>query len=1517
MACGRFSGVSLSTPGTDLPPGGGFDEEDDKLLITNIPSNVKLSDIQDSLGCQDIQAAHPVKLISYPIRPGTALVKFHTASDRYKLLSKNSPRKTYNIKEVPVTIERFPVQMFKVVKAEISRTITSALSDYLCNYINERTGLVLYNNSSNTGLQLVGSWYRVKSAYAIILKTIQHMTEMPHEVQVFDGLTASADQWLQLMMDDGSDRLQKLASETGIDISLKEQELIFQGSWDGMKHCYNVLEEQYKMYQEKALEKTFQTNARYEGNEEGYRSERNEVAPVHRQSNFSRTTGTGNRDTSNQTPIVKTEVMIQSKTADMEWRDMNKQQSDGPSAEFQEETVTDEEKNDSRESVHNKASRQQKTHGCYRKEKSDDIFKHEDATIQENRSSTRNEQIKSKDRIRLMSPGMLGDYFVNEKSTKPGNVYRKKDEKWEENAHPHASTSAGGKLSEEEKFVSKNKKDINQDKVQLDTRLEQLKQKHNAEIKALKRERDKLKLDMDDVKHKLLAKDGEINYWQEQLHEKTEERNQEVKKLEQQLLDEKEEKDTTLQRLSNATTEKDKLRNQLGDRDREIKNLEQLLLDEKEKHSLSKQQFMNVNKEKFILEQQLHGHCTKQECVNVHREKVKLEQQLIDIKENNISVHGQLVDAKTEIHRLGRELADKNEEIALLDVKNDTDEVKHELKPRNKLESGVFQNRHCIEIDTDESVHHENISQISIVGNPVKGTEGPSANGIASKDKNLSSGGGNNGTAKKSNSIESKVQRKKTSDATENQRSSKSSLSSDSESYMDAQEELSIPRSISLSPNKDVDVNNLSATTETVFASFKEANSDKRESKTSKVQSETGTKEVLEKQSEKHQLELQLERIVLKYLRKKKKEQLKVIRENYDVTFNITDGDQYSTLTVLPGKGKTPQIQKGYDALINTYQDLAFTTSQDKITVSHEDLKDNSKVQKIVKDSQATEILIHINDNVIEIMGPKGKIQKAMFDVKKALGYNMKTREEEENELDSEENKVDLRSGRQLSVPRETSLISPGNLNFTTTEGIKVSVYRGDITLQTTHVIVNAANSRLNHGGGVAGAIAKAGGYKIQKDSDDLMKNRNHKPLDVSEAVYTTVPKTNNLKCKYIVHAVGPRWERYPDKARCRDLLTRTFYNSLGTASSLKANSVTIPAISSGIFGVPRDVCVECMFTAVKSFSQDKGKKTTLKDVRFVNIDEETTNDIITGFKKFLGYTHKNTYEPIKEPSPDMYETSNQDYGKSSESYASITQSIGGARSKTTSTHGHPTPRPTPCVQCDDGTPGKIQMDCNHWYCYPCKDHLAKDLTLRNCIKCAKSPEGSTSVDDVKEEDKCIICLEKMIKPKMLDKCGHSFCTSCIDKWLREARPQCPVCGASYGKRKGDQPKGGKMTTTRYAYKSLPGFDKCGYIEITYNIPSGIQEPIHPSPGKTYRGVYWTAYLPDNKEGNEILGLLRKAFNARLIFTIGQSRTRGTENMVTWNDIHHKTKIDGGPFGYPDPSYLRRVREELEDKGIK
>ncbi|XP_055725249.1 E3 ubiquitin-protein ligase DTX3L-like [Salvelinus fontinalis] len=183
-------------------------------------------------------------------------------------------------------------------------------------------------------------------------------------------------------------------------------------------------------------------------------------------------------------------------------------------------------------------------------------------------------------------------------------------------------------------------------------------------------------------------------------------------------------------------------------------------------------------------------------------------------------------------------------------------------------------------------------------------------------------------------------------------------------------------------------------------------------------------------------------------------------------------------------------------------------------------------------------------------------------------------------------------------------------------------------------------------------------------------------------------------------------------------------------------------------------------------------------------------------------------------------------------------------------------------------------------------------------------------------EATCPICMDIFTNKEKLS-CTHEFCKECLRRSVETMGPSCPVCKDVYGKVEGDQPDGTMKHTI--SYTNLPGFTQCGTIVINYDIPDGKQTKKHPNPGKHFYGTKRMAYLPNNMEGNEVLKLLKKAFNQRLIFTVGISRTTGAEDVVTWNDIHHKTNIEGGAqnFGYPDHDYLRRVKDELKAKGIK
>jgi len=146
-----------------------------------------------------------------------------------------------------------------------------------------------------------------------------------------------------------------------------------------------------------------------------------------------------------------------------------------------------------------------------------------------------------------------------------------------------------------------------------------------------------------------------------------------------------------------------------------------------------------------------------------------------------------------------------------------------------------------------------------------------------------------------------------------------------------------------------------------------------------------------------------------------------------------------------------------------------------------------------------------------------------------------------------------------------------------------LELVEGDITEADTEAIVNPANEALVLGGGVAGAIRTKGGPAIQRECDTIS------PTCVGAAVKTTA---GNLKAKYIIHAVGPRMGEGDEDAK----LKNATLNSLVLADRDGIESLTFPAISTGIFGFPMDRCAEIMLSTTLDYL--KGP-TDLKKVVF------------------------------------------------------------------------------------------------------------------------------------------------------------------------------------------------------------------------------------------------------------------------------------------------------------------------------
>jgi O-acetyl-ADP-ribose deacetylase (regulator of RNase III) len=159
-----------------------------------------------------------------------------------------------------------------------------------------------------------------------------------------------------------------------------------------------------------------------------------------------------------------------------------------------------------------------------------------------------------------------------------------------------------------------------------------------------------------------------------------------------------------------------------------------------------------------------------------------------------------------------------------------------------------------------------------------------------------------------------------------------------------------------------------------------------------------------------------------------------------------------------------------------------------------------------------------------------------------------------------------------------------------------IETVRGDITAQDVDAVVNAANSSLLGGGGVDGAIHRAGGRAILDECRELRAGRYGKGLPTGQAVATTAGR---LPATWVIHTVGPVWSAREDRS---DLLAACHRNSLAVAASLKARTVAFPAISTGIYGWPVESAAEIAVAAVREAAKDGA----FDVIRFVLFDDRT-----------------------------------------------------------------------------------------------------------------------------------------------------------------------------------------------------------------------------------------------------------------------------------------------------------------------
>jgi O-acetyl-ADP-ribose deacetylase (regulator of RNase III) len=159
----------------------------------------------------------------------------------------------------------------------------------------------------------------------------------------------------------------------------------------------------------------------------------------------------------------------------------------------------------------------------------------------------------------------------------------------------------------------------------------------------------------------------------------------------------------------------------------------------------------------------------------------------------------------------------------------------------------------------------------------------------------------------------------------------------------------------------------------------------------------------------------------------------------------------------------------------------------------------------------------------------------------------------------------------------------------------RIELVRGDITQMLVDAIVNAANSSLRGGGGVDGAIHRAGGPQILRECEEYVRKNGR--LSVGEAMITS---GGNLKARYVIHTVGPIWNG--GKSGEDQLLRNAYLSSLRLAMETGLKTIAFPNISTGVYHVPKDRASVIAVNTVKEFL---GTHPGIEKVYFVCFDEE------------------------------------------------------------------------------------------------------------------------------------------------------------------------------------------------------------------------------------------------------------------------------------------------------------------------
>ena len=367
----------------------------------------------------------------------------------------------------------------------------------------------------------------------------------------------------------------------------------------------------------------------------------------------------------------------------------------------------------------------------------------------------------------------------------------------------------------------------------------------------------------------------------------------------------------------------------------------------------------------------------------------------------------------------------------------------------------------------------------------------------------------------------------------------------------------------------------------------------------------------------------------MKFLQQVYKKKLQEIEETHGVKIVWMENASQVQIHCSEILNHPHSYLKGCDTFIDLYQKLYPNMVREVVDIKSADSR-ALLIEAIKSVEREYQVVIEIKGNKLLILAGKNNIISSVQALKETLeslqGVSRKTN-----------TNLGVREHENVQEDRFSVL------KQLLSHGVMLFLYQSDITDERVDAIVNAANDGLQHGGGVAAAIVRKGGRQIDEESRQIMFNRNYRPLNVGDAVYT---RGGNLSCPFVIHTVGPRWNSNEEK-RCTSLLRRACVESLRLAARLNLCSIALPAISSGIFGMPKTICARAMFQAMEEFSSSTDAEiSTLRDVRIVIIDDETIDVFREVFvKRYISPGTPSIASPDRESHPPPF---NENQGSSS-----------------------------------------------------------------------------------------------------------------------------------------------------------------------------------------------------------------------------------------------------------------------------